>query len=177
MHRVVSLTPAHWVKKELEGETREKVSAWIVTSISQEDVHWESDWGADRSWQGERGQQSRIDWLLLGDWGQGWRIEACFLRGCEQHGKVLRHWKTNRHCGRKHLVAPQILSWCHLTLLPFLPFPLSSMATAASLAEIQGASPVAKTHFSTTLGHPTTTPNKSNSSPKKRVRQRGRKDG
>lgn len=184
MHRVVSLTPAHWVKKELGVKKREweKVSAWIVTSILPEDVRWEADWGADRSWQKERGQESGIDWLLLGDRGQWRRIEPCsvsFLQRCEQHGKLLPHWTTDS--GRNHLGAPCTQSWWNLT--NSLPTSLSTISfvrycySSISPAPVQGASPVAKTHFFTNLDTLTPPPNRFNSDPpglKKRDRHRQR---
>lgn len=184
MHRVVSLTPAHWVKKELGVKKREweKVSAWIVTSILPEDVRWEADWGADRSWQKERGQESGIDWLLPGDRGQWRRIEPCsvsFLQRCEQHGKLLPHWTTDS--GRNHLGAPCTQSWWNLT--NSLPTSLSTISfvsycySSISPAPVQGASPVAKTHFFTNLDTLTPPPNRFNSDPpglKKRDRHRQR---
>lgn len=184
MHHVVSLTPAYWVKKELEEKKREweNVSAWIATSVLQEDVHWESDCGADRSGQRERGQQSRIDWLLLGDWGQGRRIEdcsVCFLQGSFSNMvKYCTIGRQTEEAQRKKTLGNSsnaVLMPPHSPSLSTIPFVLYS-DSSISLAAVQGASPVAKSLFSTTLGHPTT-PNKLNSNPKKGVRQRGRKDG
>lgn len=92
-----------------------------MTSVLPEDVRWESDWGTDRLTEREKGFRGRIDWLLPAVGGiearaGEWRPAQLQHWGCEQHGKLLHHSKDEQrsHSGRKHLVTPRMLSWCHL---------------------------------------------------------------